>query len=177
MAGEDWGAIESLTLEPLTEARLHEVRALHALSFEVLAAAVHSHEQMAAHLKYMRADAYADELRGCRLAMALLPDGALVATAGWTPVEGTPATARIRKVFVRPDLARRGIGRRMVLDAEARARDAGHRLLVVRANVNAVPLYHSLGYREERSGTMPVADGEELPVVFMSKDGTLSAGA
>ena len=177
MVRGDGVAIEGLTLQPLAEARLDEVRALHALSFEVLATAVHSREQIAAHVKYMRADTYADELRACQMMMALLPDGALVATAGWNPVEDAPGTARVRKVFVRPDLARRGLGKRMVLDAEVRARAAGLSRLIVRANVNAVPLYHSLGYREERSGTMAVADGVELPVVFMLKDGPAAAGA
>jgi putative acetyltransferase len=177
MVGGDGVAIEDLRLQPLSEARLHEVRGLHALSFEVLAAAVHSPEQIRAHVRYVRAEAYADELRACHLMTALLPDGALVATAGWNPVEDAPATARIRKVFVRPDLARHGLGRRMVLDAEARARADGRGRLIVRANVNAVPLYHALGYREDETGTMAVADGVELPVIFMSKDGTWSAGA
>jgi len=170
-------AMEALALQPLTEARLEDVRALHARSFEVLAAGAHSPEQIAAHLKLMREDAYREELLACHLALAVLPDGDLAATAGWNPVAGEPATARIRKVFVRPDLARRGLGRRMVLDAEARALDAGYARLVVRANVNAVPLYRALGYREDEAGTMAVADGVELPVVFMSKGGPAAAGA
>jgi hypothetical protein len=65
----------------------------------------------------------------------------------------------------------------MVLDAEARAHTAGHDRLIVRANVNVVPLYRALGYREDEAGTMAVADGVELPVVFMSKDGSATAGA
>lgn len=161
--------IEDLALVPLTEARLEAVRSLHARSFAALAAAAHSPEQIAAHVTTIREVAYGRELLACHMALALLPDGALAATAGWNPVPGEPGTARIRKVFVRPDLARRGLGRRMVLDAEARARAAGHAKLIVRANVNAVPLYRALGYREDERGTMAVAGGVELPVVFMSK--------
>jgi putative acetyltransferase len=169
--------IEDLELIPLTPARIEAMRALHARSFEVLAAAEHSPEQIAAHLKKIREDAYADELLACNMALALLPGNELVATAGWNPVADAPGTARIRKVFVRPDLARRGLGRRMVLDAEARALEAGHTRLVVRANVNAVPLYCALGYREDEAGTMEVADGVALPVMFMSKTREASLGA
>ncbi len=177
MTRGDVGAIGELTLRPLTEARLEDVQALHAQSFEKLAAGAHSPEQIAAHLKSIRGDAYREELLACHLALVVFPNGDLAATAGWNAVEDAPATARIRKVFVRPDLARRGLGRRMVLDAEARAHTAGHDRLIVRANVNAVPLYRALGYREDEAGTMAVADGVELPVMFMSKAGQASEGA
>ncbi|MGH6933976.1 MAG: GNAT family N-acetyltransferase [Dongiaceae bacterium] len=38
-------------------------------------------------------------------------------------------------------LARRGIGSRLVDDAEARAKAAGFNLLTVRSTLNAVPFY------------------------------------
>jgi len=177
MADRKMTSIENLAIVALDPSRLAEARVLHASSFKVLAAEKHSAEQIAAHLKSMRADAYADELLACNLALAVLPDGAIAATAGWITVEGAPATARIRKVFVHPELARRGLGRRMVLDAEARARAAGIEHFVVRANVNAVPLYRSLGYEEQDTGTMAVADGVELPVVFMAKESSGSDGS
>jgi putative acetyltransferase len=169
--------IEDLELIPLAPAMLEAVRELHARSFEVLAAAEHSPQQIAAHLKTIRENAYADELLACNVVLAMLPGGALAATAGWNAVADAPGTARIRKVFVRPDLARRGLGRRMVLDAEARARAAGYGRLIVRANINAVPLYRALGYREDEAGTMAVADGVALPVMFMSKTREASEGA
>jgi putative acetyltransferase len=169
--------IEDLALMPLTAAGLEAVRALHARSFEVLAARQHSPEQIAAHVRSIREPGYADELLACHIMLAVLPEGELAATAGWNPVADRPNTARIRKVFVRPDLARRGLGRRMVLDAEARARVAGHEHLIVRANVNAVPLYRALGYREDEAGTMAVAGGVELPVVYMSKDAQRAEGS
>lgn len=161
-------AIHDLELIPLSDAKLEAVRALHARSFEDLAAGEHSPEQIAAHVKLIRKADYADELLACNVMLAMLPDGALA---------DRPATARIRKVFVRPDLARRGLGRRMVLDAEARARAAGCEHLIVRANVNAVPLYRALGYREDEAGTMAVGDGIALPVVFMSKTAVAPEGS
>jgi len=169
--------IEGLKLTPLREAQIGAVRELHAHSFEVLAAGQHSPEQIAAHLKTIRAAAHADELRACHIMLAVGPTGTLAATAGWNPVPDRHGTARIRKVFIRPDLARRGLGRRMVLDAEARALDAGYEYLIVRANVNAVPLYRALGYREDEAGTMAVADGIALPVMFMSKSGPAPEGS
>jgi GNAT superfamily N-acetyltransferase len=84
------------------------------------------------------------------------------------------ATARIRKVFVDPGRARRGLGKLMVTDAEIRARRSGFQDFFVRANINAVPLYRALGYREIDSGVMMVGAGVELAVVYMEK--TLAMG-
>ncbi len=54
-------------------------------------------------------------------------------------------------------------------EMEFAARAAGFCNFFVRANVNAVPLYRALGYRELEAGTMSVARGIALPVMFMEK--------
>lgn len=46
---------------------------------------------------------------------------------------------------------------------------AGYGDFFVRANVNAMPLYRALGYREFKAGEMVVAGGIALPVLFMDK--------
>jgi len=50
--------------------------------------------------------------------------------------------------------ARRGLASLLVRDAEARVRALGYRRIIVRNNVNAVPLYAKLGYRTVREGDM-----------------------
>ena len=144
------------------------VRRLHAAAFRTLAAGHHSPAQIAAHEALIMAPAYADDLAQSRLLLALHPTIGLAATAGWLPMTERPGTARIRKVFVHPELARRGLASAMVRAAEARAGAAGFTKLFVRANVNAVPLYEKLDYRAIEAGVMPAGD-EGLPVMFMEK--------
>jgi putative acetyltransferase len=161
--------LPDLERRPYGEDDLDAVRALHALAFEILAAPLHSSEQLAAHTAMTRDAAYAADLAASHLMLALRADHSIVATAGWIAVPAEPDTARIRKIFVHPDLARRGIASLMVRDAEARAQAKGHRRIVVRANLNAVPLYRKLGYHTLREDKMEAEDGILLPVHFMEK--------
>jgi putative acetyltransferase len=162
-------ALPDLALRPYAESDLEAVRALHALAFEKLAAERHTGAQLAAHTAMTRGAAYAADLAASHLVLALERDGAIVATTGWIAVPDEAGTARIRKVFVHPDLARRGVASHLVRNAEARAAAAGYRRLVVRANVNAVPLYRKLGYRTLHEGEMDAGSGIVLPVHFMEK--------
>jgi putative acetyltransferase len=161
--------VDDLALRPMAEADIAPVRALHNRSFAALAQAHHTAAQIAAHEAAIAAPDYADDLRRSNIMLALC-GSEIVATAGWLAVADEPGTARIRKVFVDPALARRGLASRLVRDAEDRARAAGHTRIIVRANLNAVPLYAKLGYVRLRDGTMEVAPGIALPVVFMAKD-------
>lgn len=158
-----------VTLRPLMPDDLAEVGRLHARAFAALAATHHTPVQIAAHTALTGAPDYADDLRRSHLTLAVSAIGGIVGSAGWIAVAEEPATARIRKVFVDPALARRGLATRLVSAAEAQALAQGHRRLIVRANVNAVPLYQRLGYVSMRSGTMDTPDGVALPVAFMTK--------
>jgi putative acetyltransferase len=163
------GALPALDLRAYREADLESVRGLHAHAFESLAADRHSREQLAAHTAMTQTEAYAADLRESHLTLAITSDGMLAGTAGWITVSGEAATARIRKVFVRPDLARRGLASLLVGDAEARALAQGYRRIIVRANINAVPLYAKLGYRTLGEGGMDAGNGIVLPVHYMEK--------
>jgi putative acetyltransferase len=162
-------ALPEFTLRPYGEGDLEAVRTLHALAFENLAAARHTRAQLAAHTAMTRGAAYAADLAASHLMLALRADGAVIATAGWIAVAEEVGTARIRKIFVHPDIARRGVASHLVRDAEARAGAAGHRRIIVRANLNAVPLYLKLGYRTLGEGGMDAGGGITLPVHFMEK--------
>lgn len=159
---------ENISLQAYTADDLAAVRALHALAFRRLAASHHNAAQIAAHEALIAADGYAADLARSNLVLARHPDAGLIATAGWLAMAERPATARIRKVFVHPDWARRGLATGLVRAAEQAAATAGYPHLYVRANINAVPLYQSLGYRAEAEGVMPAGDAA-LPVVYMSR--------
>ena len=162
-------ALPEFTLRPYGEGDLEAVRTLHALAFESLAAARHTRAQLAGHTAMTHGAAYAADLAASHLMLALRADGAVIATAGWIAVAEEVGTARIRKIFVHPDIARRGLASHLVRDAEARAVAAGHRRIIVRANLNAVPLYLKLGYRTLGEGGMDAGGGITLPVHFMEK--------
>jgi putative acetyltransferase len=148
---------------------LAAIRRLHAFSFAIMASDQHSPAQIAAHTRLTGTPEYAADVMRSHLMVAQSAESEIVATAGWIAVPEEPDTARIRKVFVHPRWARRGLATRLVQDAERRALEAGYRRIVVRANRNAVPLYQKLGYRPLRDGVMTAPGGIELPVVFMAK--------
>lgn len=159
---------ESVSLQAYTPADLPAVRALHALAFRQLAADHHDAAQIAAHEALIHAPDYAADVARSHLILARHNGTELIATAGWLPMAERSQTARIRKVFVHPAWARRGLATALVQAAEQAAARAGYPHLYVRANINAVPLYQKMGYRAEAEGLMP-AGSVELPVVYMSR--------
>jgi putative acetyltransferase len=168
------GSLE-IVLRSAEAADLAAIARLHAFAFATLAAGQHSAEQIAAHTRLTEAPDYESDLLRSHLAVALSAAREIVASTGWIAVPEAPGTARIRKVFVHPSLARRGLATRLVLDAERRALAAGHARVMVRANRNAVPLYLKLGYRPLGEGVMTTPDGVNLPVVFMEKPAAATA--
>ena len=159
---------DAVRLQAYSPADLPAVRALHALAFRQLAASYHDAAQIAAHEALIVADDYAVDVARSNLILACHSEVGLIATAGWLAMPERPQTARIRKVFVQPAWARRGLATALVQAAEQAAHAAGYPHLYVRANINAVPLYQSLGYRAEARGIM-TAGSAELPVVYMSR--------
>ena len=138
---------------------------LHRTSFEELAAAGHTVEQVAAMIRHLASAAYSTELAALEL-FVWEDDRKIVGTAGWNRHR---SSARIRKVYVRPDRAGTGAGRLMVEHVERKAAGAGYEHAVVRANVNAIGFYRALGYSDVEAGVMTVADGVELPTLWMEK--------
>ena len=84
-------------------------------------------------------------------------DGELVGTARWHANGANGSTARIGSVFVRhPPL---GIGRRLLAEVEARARQSGFDKFAAGVTANAVPFFERLGYKVASRGvkTLPPA--------------------
>lgn len=159
----------TLELRRLAESDLDAVQDLHVRAFSELARDWHTPEQIRAHVALIQHPAYRDELLVNNLICALGHRDRVLGTAGWRPHPGQDDTARIRKVFVDPALARQGLGSRLVRAVEERARAAGFRHFFVRANWNAIPLYQRLGYTGIEKGEMSVAAGITLPVMYMEK--------
>jgi putative acetyltransferase len=161
--------LPDVALRPYADSDRGRLLAVRGLAFSVLGAAHYSRDQLAAVQARAEDSAYAAELRRCNLMLAVDRSGAVLGAAGWSAHDGEDGTARVRKVFVHPDLAGRDLGTMLVRDAERRAGAAGYDRLLVRASLNAVPFYERLGYRIDEPSSVDRPGGISLPVVVMRK--------
>jgi GNAT superfamily N-acetyltransferase len=77
--------------------------------------------------------------------------------------------AKIRAFFIHPEWARRGIGS-MLLDAcENAARAAGFRRFEMGATLTGAKLFGTRGYVAVKPISIPLVNGESLPVIHMEK--------
>ena len=77
--------------------------------------------------------------------------------------------AKIRAFFVHPEWARRGIGGMILEACEQAAAAAGFTRLEMGATLTGVPFYAAKGYVEREHISVPMAEGETLPIVRMEK--------
>lgn len=77
--------------------------------------------------------------------------------------------AKIRAFFVHPEWARRGIGGMILEACEDAAAAAGFTRLEMGATLTGVPFYAAKGYVEREHISVPMAEGETLPIVRMEK--------
>lgn len=77
--------------------------------------------------------------------------------------------AKIRAFFVHPAWARQGIGSRILQLCEEAARAEGFTRFEMGATLTGIPLYRRHGYREQERVELPLANGETLPIVRMTK--------
>ena len=80
--------------------------------------------------------------------------------------------AKIRAFFVHPNWARRGIGSLILEACENAARDEGFTRLEMGATLSGVAFYRAKGYVEIEDQSVPLSNGESLPIVRMSKQTT-----
>lgn len=157
-------------LRPFAAADLDATVAMQCRAVEVLGRSHYAPDEIALLLAATREPGYPADLLANDLWLAVDAGGAILGSAGWGRMAGDDGVARgrIRKVFVEPGAAGRGLGRILVEAAEARARVAGLGAFVVRANLNAVAFYQRLGYRPTGPGTLAVA-GREVAMTMMEK--------
>ena len=93
-------------------------------------------------------DAYdAPEARGETVHHLLgLVDGETAAAARWRPVDGA---AKLERFAVLPAFRGHGFGRQIVRHAIGAAQAAGHRRLVLHAQIHLVDLYRQFGFERE----------------------------
>jgi N-acetylglutamate synthase-like GNAT family acetyltransferase len=84
-------------------------------------------------------------------------------------LDPTTDAAKIRAFFVHPDWARRGIGTMILDECERAAIAAGFRSLEMGATLSGVAFYRAKGYVEIENQSVPLDNGEVLPIVRMAK--------
>jgi GNAT superfamily N-acetyltransferase len=82
--------------------------------------------------------------------------------------------ARIRAFFVHPDVARQGLGRRLLAQCEIEAARHGFRRVTLLATLPGVRLYRACGYVADEPVSQTVGGGVQMPFLPMHK--TLSHG-
>ena len=78
--------------------------------------------------------------------------------------------AKIRAFFVHPDWARRGIGTLILEACENAAIATGFHRLEMGATLSGVAFYRAKGYVEIENQSVPLGNGEQLPIVKMAKN-------
>jgi GNAT superfamily N-acetyltransferase len=77
--------------------------------------------------------------------------------------------AKIRAFFVHPEWARRGIGGLILEACESAAKAAGFTRLEMGATLTGVPFYQAKGYTRLEDQSVPLKNGDTLPIVRMAK--------
>jgi len=77
--------------------------------------------------------------------------------------------AKIRAFFVHPDWARRGLGTLLLETCEDAAKAAGFTRFEMGSTLTGVPLYKLRGYHVVEPISVPLHNGESLPVIRMAK--------
>jgi len=85
--------------------------------------------------------------------------------------------AKIRAFFIHPDWARQGVGSRILQACEEAAHAAGFRRYEMGATLTGAKLFRARGYVPVKPISIPLKNGETLPVIHMEKTAYREAGA
>lgn len=114
-------------------------------------------------------------------------DGQIIACGGWSKrktlyggdqyqgredslLDPLHDAAKIRAFFVHPRWARRGLGSLILEACESAAIAAGFTRLEMGATLSGIPFYRAKGYAEIENQSVPLANGETLAIVRMSRE-------
>lgn len=112
---------------------------------------------------------YADGLLGEGSFFVAEQDGRLLGVAGWSPSAEHLDEAWLRYVFIHPDAAGHGLGRRLVATAEVSAQRKRRVRIRLWSSLNALGFYRRLGYRSFRRAVWSVEPGIDLTYVLMGR--------
>ena len=141
--------------------------------------------QLIADGTYIVAEAEADS--GDRAGTASAPSGLMIVGCGgwskrktlygsdhWTGREDAlldplQDAAKIRAFFIHPNWARRGVGSMILKACEDAAKSAGFTCYEMGATLTGAKLFGAKGYVAVKPISIPLVNGESLPVIHMEK--------
>lgn len=153
---------QNMTLRAFRPADLQAVRDLVAKTIDVSFASVYAPSAIR-HFKQHHSDKEILDDAAGGYAVVLERGGEVVGTGALT------AEGKVTRVYVRPDLQGRGLGRRIMAHLERRARSRGHQSVFLNASLVAKPFYEALGYRLRAAKSATTEDGEKLDYFEMDK--------
>jgi putative acetyltransferase len=159
----------TVAIRPLLGADLDTIGALQQASILALGARSYSRAQLDAWARFgwhYRHKLLEDD---GAFFVAERPDR-LVGVGGWSPDSLAAELAWLRYLFVHPDAAGSGVGRRLVETIEASARRHGKAGFRVWSSLNAAGFYAALGYRRVRRGRWPVTGAIEIDYLLFAKE-------
>lgn len=152
----------------------NHLRAMQATSMRTLAARCYSRAEIEAFMTFV--GTMDDRLIEDGTYYVVEADGHPVASGGWSRQSAShvarladPTAAKLRNLFVHPDWARHGLGRKLAERAEADAFMAGFDRMELNALLSGVPFCRALGYRPSRQIELKLPDGVLFRGLTMNK--------
>ena len=165
-----------LVLRPAARDDLPQLRLLHAHAMRLLGRSHYDLATIEAYLSHVGTIDPSFIQDGT--AIAAERNGVILGSIGWstrvraddTPGEGVqPRAPAVSVLFVDPDHARRGIGRRLLADAERRIRAGGDQRLTILASLNAVPFCRAAGFTDAAPAAIDLPCGRRFARIAMHK--------
>ena len=152
-----------VSIRPARPAECETVADLHERSIRALGPAAYDAEQVDAWAANKDPDRYAIEEPGSHFVVAV--EGESILGFG----ELVPDEREVRAVYVDPERAGEGVGRRLLAHLEATARERGLERLHLRSSKNAAGFYERCGWRAGETVVHETTGGVELGCVRMTK--------
>jgi GNAT superfamily N-acetyltransferase len=151
---------------------LSDVRYLHSQALKSLATGEFSDEDFAAAKAVIYSPKYVDGLGGAigrKQFFGAWIGETLVGTSGWSMMDDSASTARIRSIFVSPLYSRMGLAHKLLAHTELQAASLGYDTYSVRSMTNATGFFVRQGYAVTSHGVRNILPGRTVPVTFLRK--------
>lgn len=159
---------DQVAIRPLQPADLDAVGALQEASIQALGADTYDQAQRDAWVRFGWQDRHKLVQAGGTFFVAE-HGGRIIGVGGWSTDSLAAELAWVRYLFVHPDWAGQGIGRRLMATIEASARGQGKCTFRVWSSLNATGFYEAQGFRRLRRGRWPVTSQIELDYMLLAK--------